>query len=179
MSLPAPPGVCKVRSLGSSAMNTAQLGHRREGPGGYSALCSQLPAFCSWSVRLATKTRPGVQTCCLWDLGFLIRKSPGGALEGMCPLWGYGGFSQDGLHMQMPRPRPRPFPRRAPITGSRWACVGGTLVSPPRGCSCALTGQTCSARVLIPSPGRTHGTLSGLSSRQALLPVCLPVGFGL
>lgn len=75
-------------------MNTAHLGHRREGPGGYSGLCSQLPAFCSWSVGLATETRP-VPTCCLWDLGFLILKSPGGALKGMWPLWGYGGFNQD------------------------------------------------------------------------------------
>lgn len=113
-------------------MNTAHLGHRREGPGGYSGLCSQLPAFCSWSVGLATETRP-VPTCCLWDLGFLILKSPGGALKGMWPLWGYGGFNQDGLHMQVPRPRPRPFPRRAPLTGSRWACLGGDTGQPTSG----------------------------------------------
>lgn len=48
--------------------------------------CSQLPTFCTWSVRLATKTGPGAPTCFLWDLGFLIRESPGGALEGMWPL---------------------------------------------------------------------------------------------
>ena len=48
--------------------------------------CSQLPTFCTWSVRLATKTGPGAPTCFLWDLGFLIRESPGGALEGVWPL---------------------------------------------------------------------------------------------
>lgn len=77
-------------------MNTAQLGHRQEGPGGYSALCSQLPAFCSWSVRLATKPRPGVPTCCLWDLGFLIRKSP----EGM-PLRACGHCGDMGASVRM------------------------------------------------------------------------------
>lgn len=69
-------------------MNTGQLRHPREELGARSAPggCSPLPAFCTWSVRLATNTRPGAPTYSLWDLGFLIRKSPGGALEGMWPL---------------------------------------------------------------------------------------------
>lgn len=132
--------------------------------------CSPLPAFCTWSVRLATKTRPGAPTYFLWDLGFLIRRVLGvpwracGHCRGM-------GLQSGWTSMQVLPARPRPFPRKAPLTGSRWACLGGTLISPLSGMLPARGWgghDPSDVPDSQPSPARTGQR--GLTSRQALLP---------